>query len=153
MAILLAARRPVGLLGLVLCATFATSPRPLLGPLVRPFVGPWPFRLYPLWKRLCPGTWADAAEVSQLVRPDVIAGRVRAVLSVDVRSALAASPVPVLYIRATRDWIVPAANLRRIRKVRPDVNVERIPSPHQVLQACPTESASAIGWFVQSTRP
>ena len=150
LALLLAARRPAGLVGVILCATFVTSPRPWVGPLLRPFAKPWPFRLYPAYKRATPGAWAAAAEVSRLVRPDVIASRVRMVLSVDVRQQLSGCPVPILYLRAARDRLVPAANLHRIQQLRPDVSAVNLPSPHQVLQRRPTESAAAIARFAGS---
>ena len=144
LAMLVAARRPPGMVGLVLCATFVTSPRPWVGPLMRPLARPAVFRLYPAYKRVVRGSWAAAAEVSRLVRPDVIASRVRMVLSVDARAALAACPVPVLYLRASGDHVVPAGNLRRLRRVRRDVAVVTIRSGHQLLQRRPAESAAAI---------
>ena len=150
LAVLVAARRPAGLIGIVLCATFITCPRPWVGPLLRPFTQPWPFRLYPAYKRAKSGSWAAAAEVSRLVRPDVIASRVRMVFSVDVREQLAACPVPILYLRAAHDRLVPAANLRRIQQIRPDVLAVTLPSSHQLLQRRPAESAAAIVRFAVS---
>ncbi len=157
LAVLLAAGRPAGLVGVVLCATFVTCPWPALGRLVRPLVRPLPFRLYPAYKRAvhrtrrepAPGSWAAAAAVSRLVRPAVIAGRVRMVLSVDVREALRACPVPILYLRGSHDRLVPAGNLRQIRAIRPDVSAVTIASSHQVLQKRPAETAAAMVEFVR----
>ncbi len=156
LAIMLAARRPAGLVGLVLCASFATSPRPALGPLLRPLANPWVFRLYPYYKRAglrfsrrpAQGSWAAAAEAVEQVRPEVIASRVRTVLSVDVREALRECPVPILYLQGAHDRVVTAANLRRILAVQPAVSVVTIETTHQILQRQPAECATAISRFV-----
>ena len=102
LAMILAAGRPAGLVGLVLCATFVTSPRPLLGRLVRPFVA----------------------------RP----GRVPS-----------ADPVPAGH----PDHVVPAANLQRVQRLRPDVKSAPVPSGHQDLQRRPAECAAAIACFLK----
>ena len=153
LGIRVAAGRPAGLVGLVLCATFVTSPRPIVGPVLRWLARPSVFNLYPLYRRAragrapAAGSWSAAADVSRRVRPDVMAARVRMALSVDVRADLTACEGPVLYLRGSRDQVVPAANLRRLRRVRPDVAVVVLPTSHQILQRCPRESAAAIVAF------
>ena len=76
-----------------------------------------------------------------------MAHRVRLALSVDARAALAGCGVPVLYLRGSRDGVVPAGNLRRVRRVRPDVSVVTLRSSHQVLQRRPAEAMAAIVAF------
>ena len=156
LAAVVAASRPAGLVGLVLCASFVTSPRPIVGPALRALASPLVFRLYPVYRRVREwlgrsrpsiGTWASAADASRQVRPDVMAHRVRLALSVDARAALAGCGVPVLYLRGSRDGVVPAGNLRRVRRVRPDVSVVTLRSSHQVLQRRPAEAMAAIVAF------
>ena len=159
LAVLLAARRPAGLVGLVLCATFVASPRPWVGRVVRPLVRPWPFRLYPVYKRWRPhgrpaaGSWVAAAEVARRVDPAVLADRVRSVFAVDVRAELAACPVPIIYLRAASDRLVPGRNARLIQSLRPDATVIVIRSSHQALQCQPAECAAAIVRFARSVAP
>ena len=156
LAMRVAAGRPAGLVGLVLCATFGTSPRPVLGPALRWLARPAVFRLHPFYRRArrwtsrdpaAVGTWAASVDVAARVRPDVMAARVRLALSVDARADLARCAVPVLYLRGTRDGVVPAGNVRRVRRVRPDVSVVDVATSHQVLQRRPAESAAAISAF------
>jgi pimeloyl-ACP methyl ester carboxylesterase len=86
----------------------------------------------------------------RLVGPDVIATRVRAVFRVDASDALAACPVPILYLRGTRDILVPAWNLRAIQRIRPDVQVVTIGRSHMLLQKHPVRAAEAIASFASS---
>ena len=60
--------------------------------------------------------------------------------------------MPVLYLRANRDRIVPAANLARVRHVRPDGSVATFDAPHMVLQYRPAETAAAIVGFAGGLR-
>jgi pimeloyl-[acyl-carrier protein] methyl ester esterase len=157
LAMMVAARRPQRLVGVVLCATFVTIPKPWAGPLLRPFVGTWPMRLYPAYRHLRswafrstpPGSWAATAESSERVAPTVLALRVRAVFSVDARAALAACAVPILYLRAAHDRLVPPACRRQIQQVRADVEAVTIPSGHQLLQRRPTECVAATERFAE----
>lgn len=151
-AISLASERPPGLRGLILCNTFARHPwwsalaaLPWTVMLSRPF---WPLagrRLgvpasdHPL-RRLF-GSAAGAIERG------VLASRVRQVLEVDVTSALRAVAVPVLYLRGTRDAVVPERALHHIRTARPDTMVAEIRAPHLLLQVAPAEAWEVVSWL------
>jgi pimeloyl-ACP methyl ester carboxylesterase len=87
------------------------------------------------------------AEAHGQVPPDVMAARVRATLTVDVRSELADCTVPILYLAATRDFVVPRTNLRRIQRQRADVTTRLIDGPHLALATNPRDSARAIEEF------
>lgn len=101
-----------------------------LAPLVRPFA----FRLCPqfvtsrvlLGASSTPALRALLAEALSTVRPGVLAHRFRALLRVDVLNELQACPVPVLYIRASHDLVVPAHNVARITAALPGVQVTHI---------------------------
>jgi pimeloyl-ACP methyl ester carboxylesterase len=76
-----------------------------------------------------------------------MAARVHATLTVDVRSELADCTVPILYLAATRDFVVPRTNLRRIQRQRADVTTRLIDGPHLALATNPRDSARAIEEF------
>jgi pimeloyl-ACP methyl ester carboxylesterase len=158
LAIMLAAQRPKNLLGLILCATFVTRPWPLVRPAI-PLVARGPiFNLYIPYKRArallggfsTPQRRAQFEQMRALVQPHVFASRVRTVFQVDATEALRACDCPMLYLKATKDWIVPARNLRIIQKIKPNIHVATIASSHMLLQRHPLEAVAAISDFVSS---
>ncbi|HYM59704.1 MAG TPA: alpha/beta hydrolase, partial [Thermoanaerobaculia bacterium] len=159
LALMAAATRPPGLRGIVLCATFVQSPLWIRWPWLRHLVRPFAFRLYPQFSqvRALVGRYATrgvrmlAEEAVAAVRPEVLAHRVRTVLQVNVIHELAACTVPILYLRGTRDCVVPAHNAREIGAIRPAVRFESIDAPHMVLQNRPAEAAGVITRFVNET--
>jgi pimeloyl-ACP methyl ester carboxylesterase len=158
LAAMVAARRPAGLVGLVLCATFVTRPWPFVAPAVGMVArAPVLHLLLPFKKvraRLggyaTPQRRALMAELNKLLRPHVMASRLRMVFAVDAREALRSCNVPLLYIRATRDIVVPGGNLRVIRRIHPSVQVAEIATSHMVLQREPAQAAAAIEAFALS---
>lgn len=155
-AIQVAATRPAGLIGVVLCATFARNPRPFLRPLLG-LTRVAPVRAAPmgLLSRCLLGAEADASWVDRIQQAmgkcsvAVLRLRAQEVLSVDVRSQLAGIRVPVLYLQATRDWVVPAAALVEMLRVLPAIEVARIDGPHFLLQAKPESCAEQIALFAE----
>jgi len=75
--------------------------------------------------------------------------RLRAVLSVDVTMRLSKVTVPVLYLRATEDRVVPRAASELISLTLPSVRVVEFESPHFMLQAKPAESAAQVQAFAR----
>ncbi|MGO4381666.1 alpha/beta fold hydrolase [Pseudoduganella sp. RAF53_2] len=155
-AISLAAKRPGGLAGLVLCATFAKNPRPELAPL-RPLLGILPF---PSWllslvapfllssnrdKRLM----RELRNAAACVDARVWRARLRAVLDVDVSTELRSIEVPILYLQAADDRLVPSSAARFIADQVPSVEVLQIDGPHLLLQTQPRASAAAISAFMR----
>jgi len=122
------------------------------------FVRPFAFRLYPKFSAAkallggyaSPELRALVGEAIGAVRPEVLACRVRAVFNVNVRRDLAACPVPVLYLRGSRDLVVPSHNLREIQAALPAVQVTTLQAPHMVLQTQPAASASAIASVLEA---
>ncbi|MEO0326823.1 MAG: alpha/beta hydrolase [Myxococcota bacterium] len=149
LAIELAARPPPGLCAVVLVATFAESPRPrALGSLV----GPWLFRRPPpamVVRRLLLDEAADPAMVSAVqaavgrCSPVVLASRLRAVLHVDVREALARAALPGLVLHGTRDRLVP-----RPPKAPAHWERDAVEGPHLLLQARAEDAAQRIARFL-----
>jgi pimeloyl-ACP methyl ester carboxylesterase len=79
---------------------------------------------------------------------EAIAARARATLTVDARDALAACPVPVLYLQASRDGVIAARCGREIVRLRPDVELVEIAGPHLALVTNPAAAWSALGAFM-----
>lgn len=156
LALMLAAEKPRGLIGVVLSATFISNPMPLPLPLVHHLIFGVLFRLAPraVVEDIVLGANAPPALRRLLdralapVAPEVLAHRMRAVFSVDVRAQLRDCPVPVLYLQAARDLLVSARNLARVRAVAPNVRVKVFNSSHCILQTCPDEALGAITRFV-----
>lgn len=155
-AIQVAATSPAGLMGVVLCATFARNPRPILRPLLG-LTRLAPVRAAPmgLLSRCLLGAAADASWAERIRQAmdkcsvAVLRARAREVLLVDVRSLLADIRVPVLYLQATKDWVVPAVALIEMQRVLPGIQVARIDGPHFLLQAKPGSCAEQIAMFAE----
>jgi len=77
-----------------------------------------------------------------------MAGRIEAVLQVDVTRELASCGVPVLYLAATRDRVVGRRGLEQVLEVRPDATVAAVDAPHLVLQREPAWAWARIKAFV-----
>lgn len=148
LALRAAARHPAGLRGVVLCASFATSPTP------------WLWRQFPAlftpalvrglirlerglmrWFPQQPGVGLNdvVRQATQAVSAEVLAARVRATLAVNVTGELGRCPVPLLYLAGRRDIVVPARCYRLIQRLRPDTVVREIDGPHALLPTRPKE--------------
>lgn len=155
-AISLAASAPDQLKGLVLCCTFARNPRPLFSGL-RPLVGFLPMAFAPVsvLGRLLLGRFSTHALRSALaqamaqVSGSALRARLQAVLRSDVSAKLSAVRVPVLYLRASQDLVVPASASRLAVELNPRIKVVELEAPHFLLQAAPSESAKVVAAFVR----
>jgi pimeloyl-[acyl-carrier protein] methyl ester esterase len=138
---------------LVFCNSFVTPPRsPLLRFLARTAV----FRIR-LPKRILAAIVLDPLSTPELesaidatirkVEPAVFAGRVRELLTVDDRPTLRRVQAPILYLRGTRDRLVPDKALLQITQAVPSARVHRIPAPHALFQTAAAEAWAAIGTF------
>jgi pimeloyl-[acyl-carrier protein] methyl ester esterase len=158
LAILLAARQPPGLRGVILCASFVRSPLPAFARWLRGLIRPFWFRAlpWPLLRRGLLGRF-DTASLTQMVetaiigvQPAVLAARARAVLAVDVGVQLQSCPVPILYLAATEDRLVSQKSLAHIKRLQPRVVAVALVGPHLLLQVAPKEAAEAIQTFAAS---
>lgn len=155
-AISIAAAQPPGLTGLILCCTFAVSPRPLLT------------ALWPLARALSPrrapsavldhlllGRYSSKALSSALssavssLSPAAFSARMRAIDTVNVLTKLKSISVPVLYLQATEDRLVPPSSCALVQRELPAIRVISIAAPHCLLQAAPGDAALAIGTFAE----
>ncbi|OGP78442.1 MAG: hypothetical protein A2V86_10570 [Deltaproteobacteria bacterium RBG_16_49_23] len=143
---------------LILCSTFARSPRPVLFKILSYL----PLELfinlpYPrfLLKQVIEGgeeatdlfltMWES---VKTRVPAKMFAHRLKMISQVDVRGWLSKMTIPCCYIQATSDRTVPASSLFDFTEAIPDLRVKRIRGPHFILQARPEASLIAIQNFV-----
>jgi pimeloyl-ACP methyl ester carboxylesterase len=156
-AIRLAASLGSRLQALVLCCSFARSPRRLLTQFTG-IVGllPPPARLpsaLSTWALL--GARAPVATRELLMRVlaglpvDVIRARLKMVAGVDVEHRLAGLQAPVLYLQAQADRLVPASVAAGLRQTVPTVRVVQLQGGHGLLQSAPAAAAAAIKSFVE----
>jgi pimeloyl-ACP methyl ester carboxylesterase len=155
-AIALAASAPPGLTGLILCGSFASCPRPHLA------------RIWPLLRHLpihsasssflsryfagrfsSPELLAALDAARRSVSAPVLKARIAAVCAVDVSNQLRQVRVPILYLRASQDRIVPRSASKKIQRWVPAVRLVDIEGPHYMLQACASVAAEAIRGFAR----
>jgi pimeloyl-[acyl-carrier protein] methyl ester esterase len=151
----IAAARPANLLGIVLCATFLSCPRPLLGSL-RSLLRVLPARRLParwlapllLGKYATPQHCALIDETLAAASPRAMLRRLHDVASVDVTAEARRVEVPALYLRALGDRLVPRPAGERIRATMAGVELVELPAPHLLLQARADLAALRIRGFV-----
>jgi pimeloyl-ACP methyl ester carboxylesterase len=158
-AISLAASAPTQLKGLILCCTFVRNPRPALsvfGPLLR-FL---PFGSVPAsaGAHLLFGRFSTAELRAALTRslasvsPSVLRARLSAVLAVDASAKLAGVRVPLLYLRAAHDRLVPSSASASVAHLSPQAQLVEIEAPHCLLQAAPAEAGRAVATFLRQVQ-
>ena len=160
LAIKIAAGHPAGLCGLILSASFVTCPHGYVPKWASHLVVPALFYPAPLLAKLkavvgrysTPEIQALISRGLATVSPAVIAARVREVITIDVSKELLACRVPILYIQATHDYVVPASNLVQMQELRPDIEVIRVEAPHMILQIQAARSAAIIEQFANEQR-
>jgi pimeloyl-[acyl-carrier protein] methyl ester esterase len=155
----IAAAPPAGLRGLILCCTFATNPLPVFGPLAR-LIAAFPAM------RIPPALFAPflysghgtaelrraPAQAMAKVSPRALRARVAAILAVDYLARMREVQVPVRYLRATRDRLVPLSAFKRIKTANPSTELLTFEAPHFLLQTVPHAVASEVSSFLGHAR-
>ncbi len=157
LALKLAAKAPRGLIGLVLVATFHRRPVPSYLSAFSWAVGPTLFRRplprFVIHKALA-GTDAPEQLVADFqvavttVAPEVLATRAQAALKADATEEARSCPVPALYLAAAGEGLMRRELPDELAQLIPDFRVERLDTPHLVLQRAPEQSARLIEQFV-----
>lgn len=155
-AVSLAANAGPQLKGLILCASFVKNPLPLLS-VLSPLLGFAPVSALPP-AALSPilfGAFTSAPLRAQLtqaleqVAPQALRARLQAVLAVDVSQQLRKIAVPVLYLQAKQDRLVPSSAGNLIKRLKPETHFRQIEAPHLVLQAVPDAGSKIVLEFIQ----
>jgi len=155
-AISLAASASAQLKGLILCCTFVRNPRPALS-VFGQLLGFLPISAVPvsvgahlLFGRFSTaGLRAALAQSLAQVSPSVLRNRLRAVLSVDASAKLATVRVPLLYLRASLDRLVPPSASASVASLNRLAQVVEIEAPHCLLQAVPGEAGRVVAAFLR----
>jgi pimeloyl-[acyl-carrier protein] methyl ester esterase len=156
-AIKIAARASGNLRGLVLCAGFASSPLRGVTRFLASAIAPILFKREPsesavkffLTGRDSPKHLTTAVrEAVRRVPPAVLAGRLKQVLSCDVRAELSNIYRPILCVRAKRDRLVRSACTQEILRVSRDARLVEFDGPHLILQRQPRLCEQAIADFI-----
>ena len=158
-AVSLAARCSPQLKGLILCCTFVKNPRPICSRF-KSFADMLPVAIIPkaMLNFFLLGSFANDALRSALSRavaqvsPSAFRARLKAVLSVNVSKQYLALMVPVLYLRASRDRVVPRSSSELVLLLNPRSKVVEIAAPHFLLQSAPAKAALAVRTFAQEVQ-
>ena len=161
-AIAIAASSPPGLRGLILSCSFARSPQPLLA-YCRFAIRFVPVKALPtaLFSFFLLGRFRSAALLEAFakslatVAPAVLRARAHAALSIDVCAALSRVRVPLLYLRATEDRVVPRHSSKIVVSLAAHTQVAGFAAPHFLLQVLPSQTAATVAGFmgVRSVQP
>lgn len=159
LAISIAAAPPPGLLGLILCCSFATNPLPWLAPLrfaLRAVpVAAIPVSLlgfFVLGRFATPARLNALEQALSLIAPDVLRTRARAALQANVSKQLAKIQMPLLYLRATEDRIVPHASSIHIHSIAAHMEITEFSAPHFLLQVLPAPVIKKVFEFMEKHR-
>jgi len=157
-AISLAAEAPKGLVGIVLCVTFASNPRPRLA-FIRPFLPYIPYHgtksSVPLSRFLVMGKWITPSvrelhlKILSKVPATTMRARIEAVADCDVREALGRVRAPILCLVAKHDRLIPRSAARAIQKQAPAARVVELEAPHCLLQCVPQLAGEQLREFVR----
>lgn len=156
-AVSIAASSPTGLCGLILCSSFARNPLPLLAPF-RSAIRFAPVTALPmaLLSFFVLGRFATSSRRDSLalalarVAPSVLRARASAALSVDVSALLQDIKVPVLYLRASEDRVVPKPSSKLVESLVADIRVVELTAPHFLLQVAPSQAAAVVANFMRN---
>lgn len=155
LALMLAARYPSQVSGVILCGTFVTPPRPWLVPFRFVMSGPVIalIRTIRRTRLLIPGFASTElrqakAATWKRVRARVLASRARAALCVDVRHPLQTCPAPLMYLVSSRDEVIPRRSLDEIQALAPHIRIAEVDGPHLALFTHPAQSADCIKDFM-----
>ncbi len=158
LAIRIAAQPPPGLVGLILCTSFAKNPYPHLA-WAHPLARRLPVKSLPRWLR-APLLWGSPSarvapsrgeRASAGVDEAVLGHRLAAVLRVDETAALRRIELPVGIMQADRDRLLPKSATLHLLQHLPGARHWRFDAPHVLLQTRPQECAAAVKDFLART--
>jgi len=155
-AVSLAADPPQGMIGYVMCVSFVTCPRAALE-VLRPLI-PLTF-LNRVPRFLAQYSLMDGRGSPELldahqralreVSNNTLRARLKAISRIDVRERLKQVSLPGLYLRGTRDRVVPERCARQFMESARNARIIDIEGPHQLVQVNPTASAVALREFIR----
>jgi pimeloyl-[acyl-carrier protein] methyl ester esterase len=158
-AIALAAELSPRLKGLVLSCSFVSNPQPrlqmvsgLLRFLPMTLAAASPAIHYLLGRCATKALCTSLQAAIRSVAPQTLRARLRAIVSMNVEAELRRIAVPILYLQATDDMLVPKKSGAAIQRIRPGVSIVELEGPHFLLQANPKQAAFHINKFLADVR-
>ncbi|MFC5475687.1 alpha/beta fold hydrolase [Paraherbaspirillum soli] len=153
-AISLAASRPAGLIGLILCCSFARYPIPASRP-IKMLINFLPMKsnLISLIGPFLLGSFSSGGLRKTLrqtlgqVPASTLRARILAIIETDYSEKLKEIQVPILYLQASGDHIVPSSAARHIAMLAPSVQIATFKGPHLLLQVLAAEVAVVVKHF------
>ena len=164
LAISIAASRPAGLRGLVLCCSFARRPKPAMAmlragllelsmSLVHSRAMRLPMRHLLLGRAAPPHLASLLQDSLKQVSVAVMTRRMKEVQRVNVVDKLSRVHVPAMYLQALQDRVVPKQAVAIIQRKLSALRVVKLDGPHGLLQASPAAAARAIENFCRDLQP
>lgn len=143
-AVAIAASAPTNLCGVILCASFVNNPHPALRMFKR-ILRFLPAKKIPIGviEKFGFGDYSNRELRALLglalneISDETMVARLQEIIEVDVSRELAKIKLPLLYIQAKQDRLVPSSALTRIEKIQPQMDVVQIDGPHFLLQTRP----------------
>ena len=158
LAVMLAAKLPNKIRGVILCASFIRPPYKRLSWLRFAIVSPVVHllrlvRRTPMFLFSDPTHMLRRDKAATLARVPsrILAARARTVLAVDARDCLRKCPCPVLYVAGSRDRVVPHWNAKDVVRELPSTRVVTIDGPHLAIYTNPGDVAHAIVRFMRES--
>lgn len=145
-------KKPEGLIGVILVATFISAPNIKIGRYLPWYAGflfskPLYNLRSVLSKKDNQSLIAAISTELQKVSPRVLASRISETFTVDATQALVNCSVPIIYFRGASDFVVPKKNLRKILSVKSDVKVVEFNTQHFLLLSLPEQASVEIAKF------
>lgn len=155
-AISLAVRAPKGLRGIVLSCSFAKSPRPLLT-LFGQYLS---IAMVPNFVRntMLLGSKASRSLISQLndaltrVPGKVLSQRLNQVHNCNLENTLEQITVPVLYLKASRDRLIPVDTAEQVICFVKKGQIIELDGPHMLLQENSESAARVVASFIEELK-
>jgi pimeloyl-ACP methyl ester carboxylesterase len=157
LALRLAMDATPGLRGIVLGASFARLDLPLKSVLasVAKFVPVHRIPMHVLAFVLL-GRWAapefrlELAAALSRVSSEVLTARARATLDIDLVKGARRVALPLLYLKASADRLIPSSAAQSIASIAPAMTIQEITAPHFLFQTAPEVCADAIQRFSEA---
>jgi len=151
-ALTLASKGAPYLRGILLCGSLVRHPHPVLARCCNPLL----IRLTPdafLLHRLAGAYVTDdlrslCGDLMSRLSPAVLSARLKEILRFDALPLIAHCPVPVHYIRPSRDKVIPKGQVGLLEEHCPHVPVTVVPGPHLLLQTNPAAAAEVVLEFL-----
>jgi len=160
-AIEIASRMPSGLQGIIFAASFAAAP--IRAPSQFSFLA----RAAPILVNLSPAViewltiganpppWFRQAFKSAIaeVPGETLAARLKEALKTNRLQEFSKLDLPMLYLRASNDRLVPARASNKMAKSNQKLSIADVEGPHFLLQAAPDKAWAAIASFCDAAKP